>query len=1520
MSNTYVKKYDVGEIKLDLPYANYIHELPLLSFGDVQHTINLSLVFNYARKEAGDNSFNIANGYKLNLQKRIVIINNMPAQFEEANGRLINLTNTSGVYTFDDESQRILRPTPSGYGYVIEYPDFSEETFNDEGYITGVYSKYDKIHSLITYVYEDENENENGKLISICYKNKTINLSYNTLNELSSINYAGKSITLTYIGHHLTVTHYSGVDYNYSITSDCFSIYSANTGEGSSDPCSRRWMCTKNTNSITIEKLLAGETIDRMEYDVLSFDGDKITLLDVTNKNGVKMRTHFKGNKLLYSYETGLNNNGFVNDEYCGNVSVQNVFNNKSGIYTNGVKKPGDGTQMEMHETNTKIGWEASLSSSDEYDGIYIISGWINLNKENNSDTIEMIIGEDIEDTEGFKYYYHLPKAPVGEWVYFAIGVPWTLNNICAYIKKSEADVETKDFIITFQQSFVNNITCTDEFVYEEDALILEDANGNSIKSLSLARDCQFYNGNTLISGTVTLNDILQYKINQRYGTYKNTFFYKENGYKEAITDAETIYVEYIENEIPHTIAIESVAVGKLRYANGKISITKANFYPDDNNNYNFISKSYIDDVCYKEDVYNDKLDIVSSTVEDVTVHYDYASESSGLVYKKTITPKGVDKLATTRPDVMVTQYNYDSGLTKIDSVIDEFGNTTQYTTDTVWGIVTSVTLPDGTVITDDYDCDRCALLSRVFSNETDPRKTIYSYSGGYLTGLTHTNTTDSIDYSFTYGKDTYGKDKLIINKGSNTIEEHEHTDTTLDSYYPSKASNLHSILSDFDKYGRITKIDGLVEYVYDAKPNDSTSIDSVPQRANASALLTSSKDLTNNQESKYLYNPQDQLIKKQIYNSTGSLINEEMFTYDAIGRLTEDVCIYDTTNSKSVKTVILYEKEANDPLADNRANRYSCYLDGAASPIAQTGCDFDDFNRITSKFCSINGKEFTKNITYDKTRPRLLLEMLNGRPLSTIDYEYDVMGRISSINDIDYTYDAYGQLIEENNNTLDKTIEYEYNTSTGNLDSVTNNGTVTTFGYTDVAHPDRLTSYNGKAITYNDNGGVASYDGWDYTWTKGKLSRIKKNMGNSSRAIIGPSFAPSKTYTFDYNGLGQRISQNYSYFFLGDSIIPVQQGEITAYNKSFSYDHLGRLIAENIDKTFHGVGTESSKIVYLYDESGIIGMQYTNSTTATTNTYYFLRNLQGDVVAIYDTTGNKVVEYSYDAWGNCTIESATTNYPLAHANPIRYRGYYYDEATKLYYLNARYYNPQWRRFISPDDTAYLDPETPNGLNLYAYCNNDPVNYSDPSGHSWESFWNGVGDWFSDNWVKLAIGAGVVIAGAIVTAATCGTGLGFFAAFGGALLTSAKAVAISTAISAGIGLTVGGITTGSWEGALDGMLDGIADGFMWGGIFAGGAQILSGAFKAYAQIANHYNKLAAVKKSPFFSPDRLKSATEIAKIAKKGQSFYDYGGTIVRFGRFAHIDASTKSLLHLATLGFNHIPIGTIAAGFIGGF
>ena len=141
----------------------------------------------------------------------------------------------------------------------------------------------------------------------------------------------------------------------------------------------------------------------------------------------------------------------------------------------------------------------------------------------------------------------------------------------------------------------------------------------------------------------------------------------------------------------------------------------------------------------------------------------------------------------------------------------------------------------------------------------------------------------------------------------------------------------------------------------------------------------------------------------------------------------------------------------------------------------------------------------------------------------------------------------------------------------------------------------------------------------------------------------------------------------------------------------------------------------ETRELVYLYDESSMIGVMY-SIDGADPQPYYYHRNLQGDVIAIYDANGEKQVEYAYDAWGNCETICRDTK-ALAETNPIRYRGYYYDIETRLYYLNARYYSPEWRRFISPDAAEYIDPETPNGLNLYAYCNNDPVNFADPSGH-----------------------------------------------------------------------------------------------------------------------------------------------------------------------------------------------------------
>ena len=135
----------------------------------------------------------------------------------------------------------------------------------------------------------------------------------------------------------------------------------------------------------------------------------------------------------------------------------------------------------------------------------------------------------------------------------------------------------------------------------------------------------------------------------------------------------------------------------------------------------------------------------------------------------------------------------------------------------------------------------------------------------------------------------------------------------------------------------------------------------------------------------------------------------------------------------------------------------------------------------------------------------------------------------------------------------------------------------------------------------------------------------------------------------------------------------------------------------------------------------------------------FYRRDAQGNIVAIFDSIGNIVVEYSYDAWGKCTVKTNVSG--IAAINPFRYRGYYFDTETCLYYLNARYYDPEIGRFISADSISYLEPETINGLNIYSYCKNNPVVNVDPSGE----FAALAGETGSDLWrgvAGAALGAG----------------------------------------------------------------------------------------------------------------------------------------------------------------------------------
>ena len=292
-----------------------------------------------------------------------------------------------------------------------------------------------------------------------------------------------------------------------------------------------------------------------------------------------------------------------------------------------------------------------------------------------------------------------------------------------------------------------------------------------------------------------------------------------------------------------------------------------------------------------------------------------------------------------------------------------------------------------------------------------------------------------------------------------------------------------------------------------------------------------------------------------------------------------------------------------------------------------------------------------------------------------TISYAYDAEERITSVVETytdgedqivrttQYTYDALGQLLTETvNGTVVNTMTYD---NYGNI--LTKNGIPYTYG--DSAWKDKLTAYNGQTITYDAQGNPLKYRGHTLTWEKGR--QLKTFDGN--------------TYTYNANGIRTSKTVNtgkHEYILDGTKILRETWGNNT--------------------------------LVPLYDnEDSVCGILYNDEP------FYFRKNLQGDIIAIVDDQADVVARYSYDAWGVPTTLFDTSGCSIATINPFRYRGYYYDPETQLYYLQSRYYDPVVGRLISSDDaTVLLFQHSRDSLNLWSYVYNTPVIFKDIMGYS----------------------------------------------------------------------------------------------------------------------------------------------------------------------------------------------------------
>lgn len=418
----------------------------------------------------------------------------------------------------------------------------------------------------------------------------------------------------------------------------------------------------------------------------------------------------------------------------------------------------------------------------------------------------------------------------------------------------------------------------------------------------------------------------------------------------------------------------------------------------------------------------------------------------------------------------------------------------------------------------------------------------------------------------------------------------------------------------------------------------------------------------TAGEEYNYEYDSLGRLIRSNEYND-GTFEQRTEHIYDASNRLTKQSWY----NVGGVTTMSYAYSTTTGLLTSLNAN-----LVGTSIPVAYT---YQGANQLRSKAI---GSVMTKAYNFGTSSGyrTALPNFVNYRdPDGNLIYGdycvYDGNGRIVSIADsgntssvrATYGYDEQGQLTSAAVGGTRYTYTYD---TAGNIQSKKVGSTTTNYTYGNSAWRDLLTAYNGGSITYSGGNPTKYYDGSTFTWTQGRrLATAKVGSTNIS-------------YTYDMAGV--RSSK-------------------TVGSTKYDFTTLSGLVTRQ---------TGGGKTIdFVYDENNQpLAMKYNNTL------YYYVLNAQGDVVRIVDGSRSVVASYTYDPWGKIISSSGT----LADINPLRYRGYYYDTETGFYYLQSRYYDPEIGRFINADSYASTDATGLLSTNMFAYCENDPVNKSDPTG------------------------------------------------------------------------------------------------------------------------------------------------------------------------------------------------------------
>ena len=507
------------------------------------------------------------------------------------------------------------------------------------------------------------------------------------------------------------------------------------------------------------------------------------------------------------------------------------------------------------------------------------------------------------------------------------------------------------------------------------------------------------------------------------------------------------------------------------------------------------------------------------------------------------------------------TKATYSTDGRYLTEIYDQQDNKVEYTYNTTTGTVATITDSKNNAGNCNYDTlDRLTEVNKTAGNVIYQNE--YIYYKDKLQSIIHNDTT----YNFVY--DSFGNTSTISVGNQNLITNNyaARNGNLISSVY----GNNQTISYQYDRFQRLTQqinTNGTVGYTYDA-------------RGNVAQIVNSLTGETIN----YTYDLGERLIKS--VNSSGLTTQYE---FDANSNVNNKKHTYSGTTS-----TINYTFDN-----DNRLTKFEEVGKHIITPT------YDGLSRVTNRELKVGNTTYGTVFTYKdlgNNRTTTQLETMKNGNSDVLSYTYDSLGNIETINKGNvlqqtYYYDENSQLIREDNVDLNATIVYNYDAggnitskkeyayTTSTLGAVTN---TINYSYTNNNWKDQLTSYNGKAITYDQIGNPTSYNNNTYTWSNGR------QLNSIQNSVTGLNTS------YKYNECGIRTEKTINnvttkYFLEGTKVIYEKTGNDTIY--------------------------------YSYDEIGVVGINY-NGTQ-----YYYIRNLQGDIIGILDNTLTQIVQYTYSSW-----------------------------------------------------------------------------------------------------------------------------------------------------------------------------------------------------------------------------------------------------------------------------------------------